>query len=77
MTLGRLVGLLVLVLVLYAVISQPVQMASSTRDGMGHLMDAGTRMTQFMSELVTPGSASQISSVPAGGAATGDGSYAP
>lgn len=51
MSVGRVLGILVLIVVLYAVITQPTQSAATTREGMGHLADAGSSMTQFMSAL--------------------------
>lgn len=78
MTVGRVIGLLVLVVVLYAVITQPVQSASAVRGGAGHLSDAGTSMTTFLSQLSGGGSTSsgtgQVDVAPTGGVATGDGS---
>ena len=82
MSIGRVVGLLLLVVVVYAVITQPTASAAMTRDGVGHLGDAGTSLTTFMSALVggdadSSGveSTSQVDRVPQGGVGTGDGSY--
>ena len=77
-SIGRVIGLLVLVLVLYAVISQPLNSAGMARDGAGHLGDAGGQAATFMTALFG-GSTSDGSTdvVPLGGAATGDGSSAP
>ena len=52
MSIGRVIGLLVLVVVLYAVITQPQTSASMTREGASSLMDAGDSVTSFMTSLV-------------------------
>jgi hypothetical protein len=84
MSIGRVVGLLLLVVVIYAVITQPTASAAMTRDGVGHLGDAGSSLTTFMTALVGSAtdngssgvtSSSQVDEVPDGGVSTGDGSY--
>ena len=80
MSVGRVIGLLVLVVVLYSVISQPAESASTVRDGAGHLSDAGTSMTTFLSQLSGGDSTTvgtQVESTPIGGVDTGDGSSRP
>jgi len=84
-SIGRVLGILLLIVVLYAVITQPQASASMTRNGMGHLGAAGTSLATFMTALVgrntsTGGSTglnrtSQVNVVPRGGVNTGDGSY--
>lgn len=88
-SLGRVVGALVLILVLYAVISQPQNMAAMTRDGAGHLANMGQGLSQFMTSMTanaatgpgggtaTSSSTDQVNQTPVGGAATGDGSTTP
>lgn len=84
MSIGRVLGILLLLVVLYAVITQPQASASMTRNGMGHLGAAGTSLATFMTALgsntSTGGSTglnrtSQVNVVPRGGVNTGDGSY--
>jgi len=99
MSIGRLLGLVLLVIVLYSVISQPLSSAAMVRSGIQGLGSAGTSLTQFMSGLgagapsggtptatttspsgvttTQPHTAGQVSQVPVGGAATGDGSTEP
>lgn len=74
MNVGRLVVGLVVVVVLYGVLSQPLAMAQTVRGGVGQLGVAGDRATQFVMALVGGGTTGVT---PAGGAATGDGSSAP
>ena len=88
MSIGRVIGLLVLVVVLYAVITQPQNSATMTRDGAGSLMDAGDSVTSFMTSLVGSDRSSSDPSdssgstrtatttrYPRGGVETGDGSF--
>ena len=79
MSVGRVIGLLVLVVVLYSIITQPSQSAATTREGAGHLADAGSSVTVFLTELTGGSSAdmtttSQTDSTPTGGVQAGDGS---
>lgn len=73
---GRLVGTVVVILVLYAVITSPQNSAAMTRNGVSALGVAADRFVVFITALVPGGSSgsTQISSVPTGGVATGDGS---
>jgi len=72
MNVGRLVIALVVVVVVYGIVTQPLSMAGMTRDGVGQLGVAGDRAAQFMMALVSGGGSAEV--VPTGGAATGDGS---
>ena len=78
--LARVIGTIVIILVLCAIISDPQQAASTTRDGASTLADAGSSITVFLSSLVnnlavTTGSSSPTTSTyPYGGVETGDGS---
>lgn len=76
LVMGRIVGALVVIVVLYAIVTQPAQSASTTRNGASKLADAGHQMTVFLSSLVTNvnSSSSQVRYTPAGAAAAGDGS---
>lgn len=76
MSIGRLVIGIVVVLVLYSVITQPLTAAAMTRNGAGQLGEAGNRATQFITALVG-GTQSGDTVVPTGGVAAGDGSSAP
>lgn len=77
MSLGRIVGGLVVIVVLYAVISQPVAAAATTRNGANQLATAGHQVILFLSSVVGPGTGSQVRYTPTGGAAAGDGSSQP
>ena len=71
MSIGRVIGLLVLVVVLYAVITQPRTSASMARDGASSLLDAGDSVTSFMTSLVgNESSSSSSSSSPSGSPST-------
>ncbi|MDT7742769.1 MAG: LysM domain [Actinomycetota bacterium] len=50
---GRLVGVLVLILVLYAILSQPLTSAAMTRSLGATLADAGTSAIQFFTAVTT------------------------
>ena len=75
MSVGRLVVGLVVVVVLYAVITQPLAMAQMARGGVGQLGVAGDRMAQFV--MGVAGGAGSGAVVPTGGVEAGDGSSAP
>jgi hypothetical protein len=77
MNVGRLVTGIVVILVLYAVISQPLAAAQMTRGGVGQLGVAGDRATQFVMALFGGSVSSAADVTPTGGAAAGDGSSAP
>lgn len=85
MSLGRLVGVVVVILVLFAIVSEPQDSAASVRNGMSNLGDAGSQITVFLSNVVDDlavstgsgsgqGSGSDGSAYPTGGVETGDGS---
>ena len=81
MTLGRIVGLLVLVVVLYAIITAPAASAGMVKSGGGALAAAGSGLIVFLDNVVHPGagttgSSSTLGVTPTGGVATGDGSFA-
>ncbi|MCD2188959.1 LysM peptidoglycan-binding domain-containing protein [Actinomycetospora soli] len=61
MSLGRVVGILVLALVLYAIVSQPLTSAATVRNGGDALQEAGTSLIQFV-RGVAPGGGSGSSS---------------
>ncbi len=77
MNVGRLVGGIVVIVVLYAVITQPLSMAQMTRGGVGQLGVAGDRVATFMMALVGGSTVDADGVVPTGGVAAGDGSSAP
>ena len=61
-SIGRVVGVLALVLVLYAIITQPLTSASMARAGGSELAEAGTSVRQFLTSLDfngSPGSSSE------------------
>lgn len=83
MSLGRVIGTLVVILVLYAIVSDPQDSASSVRDGVSTAGDAGSSITVFFSSIVddlaTSSGARSSSGIgdpvyPTGGVETGDGS---
>lgn len=79
MSIGRLIGILVVIVVIYMIVTQPVGSANMTRDGVSRLGDAGGQMVTFVSNVVRgvgSGSSSSDRTTPLGGAATGDGSSA-
>lgn len=80
--LARVIGTIVIILVLFAIISNPQDSAATTRDGVETLGDAGTSITVFLTNVVdsiavstgSTSSGSTSSTVPSGGVETGDGS---
>ena len=79
--LARVIGTIVIILVLFAIVSDPQEAASNTQDGASTLADAGTSITVFLSSVVndiavatTGSSSSTTSTYPAGAVETGDGS---
>jgi hypothetical protein len=78
MSVGRVIGTLVVIIVLYAIITQPATAAQTTRGAAGTLGDAGSSVIVFLQSLTggtTSSSYTQVNGVPYGGVATGDGSY--
>ena len=78
---GRVIGTIVVLLVLYAIISAPAQAASTTREGASNLADAGSSVVVFLNSVVNNLAASTGSTTssgqhvyPRGGVETGDGS---
>lgn len=49
---GRLIGGIVVILVLFAIISNPQDSAESTSDAAGNLADAGSQVVVFFSTIV-------------------------
>jgi hypothetical protein len=83
MSLGRVIGTIVVILVLYAIITAPQEAASSARGGASTAADAGESITVFFSSIVndvaTSTGARSSTGIgtpvyPAGGIETGDGS---
>lgn len=83
MSLGRVIGTLVVILVLYAIVTQPQESASSVRDGVSTAGEAGSSITVFFSNIVndlaTSTGARSSTGIgdrvyPDGGVETGDGS---
>lgn len=79
--LARVIGTIVIILVLFAIVSDPQESAATTRDGASTLADAGSSITVFLSSVVndvavatTGSSSSTTSTYPNGGVETGDGS---
>lgn len=73
--LTRIIGTVVVVIVLYAIITQPQTSANTTRNGVSKLGDAGHQVTTFLTSLVSGASASNgVRYTPTGGVAAGDGS---
>lgn len=78
--LARVIGTIVIILVLFAIISNPQDAASNTRQGVSTLGEAGESITVFLSSVVnnlavaTTGYSSGTTYYPAGGIETGDGS---
>jgi hypothetical protein len=52
MTVGRLIGGIVVILVLFAIIYNPQDSAESTSDAAGNLADAGSQVVVFFSTIV-------------------------
>ncbi|MFC5064632.1 LysM peptidoglycan-binding domain-containing protein [Actinomycetospora atypica] len=74
MNVGRVVGVLVLILVLYAIITQPLNSAAMARSGGSSLAEAGTSVRQFLTSLDFNGSSGGSSASRTAG--TRDGSTA-
>ncbi|MCD2192053.1 hypothetical protein LQ327_01435 [Actinomycetospora endophytica] len=82
MSIGRVVGWIVVLLVLYAIITQPTQSAATTSNLASGLAHAGQQTIVFIQSVATSftggstsTSYSQTHGVPSGGVSTGDGSY--
>jgi hypothetical protein len=85
---ARFIGIVVILVVLYAIVTAPQQAAATTRNGLSNLSDVGSSITVFLSSVVhnvavstgsTSSSSSSSSSTgvryyPNGGVETGDGS---
>ncbi|GLZ56292.1 LysM domain-containing protein [Actinomycetospora sp. NBRC 106378] len=69
MSVGRVVGILVVVLVLYAIVSQPLTSAAMVRGGGNALQEAGTSMIQFVRGVAPSGGSSGSGSGSAGSSA--------
>jgi hypothetical protein len=83
MSIGRVIGTIVVILVLYAIITAPQEAASSAQQGASTAAAAGSSITVFFSSVVNDlatatgaRSGSRIGDpvYPAGGVETGDGS---
>ncbi|GAA4943094.1 hypothetical protein EV188_104261 [Actinomycetospora succinea] len=80
--LARVIGTIVIILVLFAIISNPQQSAATTRNGVETLGDVGTSITVFLTSVVnnlavSTGSrpvGTTYTTTPTGGVETGDGS---
>jgi hypothetical protein len=78
--LARVIGTIVIILVLFAIVSDPQEAASNTQEGASTLADAGTSITVFLSSVVndlavaTGSSSSTTTTYPTGSVETGDGS---
>jgi len=66
MRIGRVLGLVLLVIVLYSVISQPQSSAAMVRSGMQGLGSAGTSLTQFMSGVAAGAPSGVTTTSPSG-----------
>jgi hypothetical protein len=85
---GRVIGIIIGLAVLFAIISNPVGAAQTTRNGLSNLGAAGEQVTTFLSSVVNNVAVSTTSSggstytdsngrtyyYPSGGVETGDGS---
>jgi hypothetical protein len=86
---GRVIGIIIGLVVLFAIISNPVGSAQTTRNGLSNLAAAGEQVTEFLSSVVTNVSVNTTSNsstsyyttpdgqrhyYPTGGVETGDGS---
>ena len=72
---GRILGWIVGLLILYAIITQPVS-AAATTDNLGSaLASAGHQVVVFVNNIVPTAHYSQVHGVPENGVETGDGSY--
>jgi len=72
---GRVVGWIVAILILYAIISQPRTAAATTTNLASALAGAGQQVVVFVQSVVGSTHYSQVHTVPTAGADTGDGSY--
>lgn len=72
---GRLIGGLILIAVLYFVISQPLAAAEATRGWVSALGVVGDRVVVFVTSVV--GGPGSTTLAPTGGVETGDGSSVP
>jgi hypothetical protein len=72
-SLGRLIGVIATILVLFAIITAPRDSAASVRNGLSNLGAAGEQVTVFLASVVQ-GISTSTASYPAGGVETGDGS---
>lgn len=52
MSLGRVIGIIVVVLILFAIISAPRDTAATTRNGLSGLQTAGSSITTFFTNVV-------------------------
>ena len=59
---GRVIGVVVLLVVLYAIVTQPLTSASMVRSGLDGLASAGTSMIQFVSSVASGTSSGSVSS---------------
>jgi hypothetical protein len=83
---GRVIGIIIGLVVLFAIISNPVGSAQTTRNGLSNLGAAGEQVTEFLSSVVTNVSVNTTTGTPhttsdghtyyypSGGVETGDGS---
>ncbi|HEY2224155.1 hypothetical protein [Actinomycetospora sp.] len=73
---GRIVGWIIGILILYAIITQPTQAAATTGNLGSALASAGQQVVVFVESIVgSTTTYSQVHAVPAGSVETGDGSY--
>ncbi|MEJ2864833.1 hypothetical protein [Actinomycetospora flava] len=79
--LARVIGTIVIILVLFAIISNPQDSAATTRNGVEALGDVGSSITVFLTSVVNSVAVSTGSTpvgtttyYPNGGVETGDGS---
>lgn len=74
---GRVLGWLVVILILYAIITRPTVAAGTTTNLASALASAGQQVVVFVESVVGSTKYSQVHTVPTAGAETGDGSYVP
>lgn len=72
---GRVLGWIVGIFILYAIIAQPVQAANTTSDLGSALGSAGRQVIVFVQSIAGSTEYSQVHGVPSGYVETGDGSY--
>jgi hypothetical protein len=72
---GRVIGWIVGILILYAIVTQPVTAANTTSNLGSALASAGRQVVVFVNNIVPTAHYSQVHGVPANGVETGDGSY--